>query len=71
MRSVMIWPLIVCLAFLIETPTAEAARISRRNPFRSYNVHGVNYGSQQWERSRRSAAPKTSNTLRRAKSRRR
>jgi hypothetical protein len=32
---------------------AEAQPISRNNPFRSFNLSGVNYGSQQWEREHR------------------
>jgi hypothetical protein len=26
-----------------------AAQISRNNPYRSFNLTGVNYGSMQWE----------------------
>jgi hypothetical protein len=32
---------------------ARAAVVSPRNPFRSYNISGVNYGSMQWEKSHR------------------
>jgi len=31
---------------------AQAQQISPQNPFRSYNLSGVNYASQQWERDR-------------------
>lgn len=38
-------------------PQAIAAQpISPKNPFRSYNISGVNYGSQQWEKAHRSKA---------------
>ncbi|HMP04782.1 MAG TPA: hypothetical protein PJ982_00400 [Lacipirellulaceae bacterium] len=30
----------------------EAAPISPRNPYRSFNIGGVNYGSLRWERTR-------------------
>jgi hypothetical protein len=33
----------------LDTVTVLAA--SSRNPFSSYNVSGVNYGAQQWERT--------------------
>jgi hypothetical protein len=34
---------------------AAAARgpISPRNPYRSFNISGINYGSMQWEREHR------------------
>jgi hypothetical protein len=31
----------------------EASAVSPRNPYRSFNLSGVNYGSMQWERSQR------------------
>lgn len=30
---------------------ASAAPISPNNPYRSFNLSGVNYGSMKWERS--------------------
>lgn len=38
----------VCLIGL--TASANAGPISLQNPYRSYNLSGINYGSQQWER---------------------
>ena len=35
-------------AFLVLAQPAEA-QISRNNPYRSFNLTGVNYGSMQWE----------------------
>lgn len=29
----------------------SAAPISKNNPYRSFNISGVNYGSMNWERS--------------------
>ncbi len=31
----------------------EAHAVSPRNPYRSFNLSGVNYGSMQWERAQR------------------
>jgi hypothetical protein len=32
-------------------PVAAAPRLSAHNPYRSFNISGVNYGSMQWEQS--------------------
>lgn len=42
--------LIVAAFGLIAAPALQAQPISLQNPFRSYNLSGINYGSQQWER---------------------
>ncbi|MFO0916594.1 MAG: hypothetical protein U0795_26805 [Pirellulales bacterium] len=48
-------PLVVTLALVVASfilPTsANAFPYSRNNPFASYNVHGTNYASQQWEKN--------------------
>jgi hypothetical protein len=31
--------------------TAEAQAVSPQNPYRSFNLSGVNYGSMRWERA--------------------
>jgi len=31
----------------------EAKAVSPRNPYRSFNLSGINYGSMQWERAQR------------------
>ncbi|MGD9633031.1 MAG: hypothetical protein AB7G28_15565 [Pirellulales bacterium] len=36
--------------FVVSANTAQAGVISRNNPYRSFNISGVNYGSMQWER---------------------
>jgi hypothetical protein len=38
----------VALAF-----TAEARAVSPRNPYRTFNLSGVNYGSMRWEQAQR------------------
>ena len=35
---------------------ASAQPVNRNNPYRSFNISGINYGSQRWEREHRGAA---------------
>jgi hypothetical protein len=42
-------PVLVCVAAWGDTASA----ISPQNPYRSFNLSGVNYGSMQWERAQR------------------
>ena len=45
--------IVLALALLLAPgfiSTASAQPISRQNPYRSFNITGINYGSQQWER---------------------
>ena len=37
----------------ITTQSRSALAISPRNPYRSFNLSGVNYGSMRWERTQR------------------
>ncbi|WP_437204874.1 hypothetical protein [Planctomicrobium sp. SH664] len=51
---------LACLTFLLMTALsvgADAAPISRNNPYRSFNISGINYGSMQWERAHRQKKP--------------
>lgn len=32
---------------------AEARAVSPRNPYRTFNLSGLNYGSMQWEKAQR------------------
>jgi hypothetical protein len=43
--------LLACLALVL--PATPAIAISPQNPYRSFNLSGINYGSQQWERAQR------------------
>jgi hypothetical protein len=45
---------VLFLAAAFEMRPADAAPVSPRNPYRSFNISGVNYGSMRWERSHRS-----------------
>ena len=46
-----LWPLLGEMGFLGLALPAEAA--GPRNPYSSFNLSGINYGSQQWERAQR------------------
>jgi hypothetical protein len=39
---------------VVDLRPADAAIVSRNNPYRSFNVSGVNYASMQWQRQNRS-----------------
>lgn len=65
----------VCLVFLLSLVavctegTSEAGPMSLQNPYRSFNLSGINYGSEQWERDHarsqlRSATPAPQPTIR-------
>jgi hypothetical protein len=44
----------VAVALALSSSSTTAAQpISPHNPYRSFNISGVNYGSQQWERAHR------------------
>ncbi|MDA0255630.1 MAG: hypothetical protein O3A18_12205, partial [Planctomycetota bacterium] len=44
-------PAVALVAALSVPTTAEA--VSPRNPYRSFNLSGVNYGSMRWEQAQR------------------
>ncbi len=50
--------LVLSAATLIDVEPAQA--ISRNNPYRSFNLTGVNYASMQWEKSHRGNAKSSS-----------
>jgi hypothetical protein len=45
-------PIALALAALLLPASAAEAR-SPRNPYSSFNLSGINYGAQQWERAQR------------------
>ncbi|MCE9631844.1 MAG: hypothetical protein K8S94_14155 [Planctomycetia bacterium] len=45
-------PVALALAVLFLSGSAAEAR-SPRNPYSSFNLSGVNYGAQQWDRAQR------------------
>lgn len=43
---------VVALVAIVSMPRLAEAR-SPRNPYSSFNLSGINYGSMQWERAQR------------------
>lgn len=57
MFRTLMWGLVVAAAAGVAgARPADAAPVSARNPYRSFNISGVNYGSMQWERAHRGRA---------------
>jgi hypothetical protein len=50
-RSIVSSISVFCVALLVSAQPARA--ISPQNPYRSFNLSGINYGSMQWERAQR------------------
>lgn len=42
--------LVLAILGVLSVATTEAGPISLMNPYRSYNLSGINYGSEQWEK---------------------
>lgn len=52
MRRVVL-PIVIPALLCLAAPGDRAFAISPQNPYRSFNLSGVNYGSMQWERDQR------------------
>ena len=50
-RRWMLFLLLLAAASFLSARSAAAQAISPDNPYRGYNISGVNYASMQWERS--------------------
>ena len=58
MTNSRLWLLcIFAVVCFLGATTVRAETINLRNPFRGYNVSGINYGSQQWEKANRRQQP--------------
>ncbi len=53
MSRLLVVALFVLSIFVAAGSPSSAGPISPRNPYRSYNISGVNYASMQWERTHR------------------
>ena len=52
MRQPRLLAFVVALVAIVSMPRLVEAR-SPRNPYSSFNLSGINYGSMQWERDQR------------------
>jgi hypothetical protein len=48
--------LFVVVAASLVADVADAAPVSRNNPYASFNISGVNYGSMLWEQQHRGSS---------------
>jgi hypothetical protein len=56
----------VILGVVLAGPTAAPGQqISKNNPYRSFNISGINYGSMQWEKEHRQGTARPQATVRR------
>jgi hypothetical protein len=62
MKRLTSFAIIVIVALGITAPSRSALAISPRNPYRGFNLSGVNYGSMRWERTQRQKQGRRSNT---------
>lgn len=50
-RTLLLSLVALAAMLIVDAQTAEARRLfSLRNPYTSFNISGVNYGSVNWER---------------------
>ena len=53
MRFHRLFPLLLLAGIVVTGPATTAQAAGPRNPSSSFNLSGVNYGAQQWERDQR------------------
>ena len=53
MRLSHLLPLLLLAGIVVTGPAKTALAAGPRNPYSSFNLSGINYGSQQWERDQR------------------
>lgn len=53
MRIPRLFPLLLLAGIVVTGPATTAQAAGPRNPYSSFNLSGINYGSQQWERDQR------------------
>jgi hypothetical protein len=70
MKQVLLLLIVVAICF-VGAAAVRAETISRNNPFRGYNLGGINYGSQQWEKEHRGQQQPSHPHVRRVRIRRR
>ena len=53
LRRVVVVGLLIAAVGAVPAAAAGQFTISPNNPYRSFNISGINYGSMQWERQHR------------------
>ena len=62
------WMLTLTAVAIVVTATSPAFAVSPQNPYRSFNLSGINYGSMRWERTHHGSSAQSRS--RRSRSRR-
>jgi hypothetical protein len=52
LRKLAVVSSLVAAMLVVDIRSSTAAPVSTRNPYRSFNITGVNYGSMRWEQQR-------------------
>jgi hypothetical protein len=53
LRKLAILSSLVAATLVFDVRGSTAAPVNTRNPYRSFNISGVNYGSMRWEQQHR------------------
>jgi hypothetical protein len=53
MRIQQAFPLLLLAGIVVTGPATTAQAAGPRNPYSSFNLSGINYGAQQWDRDQR------------------
>ncbi|WP_425617666.1 hypothetical protein NA78x_001349 [Anatilimnocola sp. NA78] len=61
-RGITILIMLLVVVASLETVTVSAG--SSKNPYSSYNISGVNYGAQQWEKTHSKSSSSSSPRVR-------
>ena len=53
MRFQRLFPMLLVAGIVVTGPATTAQAAGPRNPYSSFNLSGINYGAQQWDRDQR------------------
>jgi len=53
MRMPHVFPMLLLAGIVVTGPATTAWAAGPRNPYSSFNLSGINYGAQQWDRDQR------------------
>ena len=51
LRKIILGLFVVAATAGLASTSSAAGPISKNNPYRSFNISGINYGSMNWERT--------------------